>query len=201
MALITLTRICEIFQTSLTTMFIFFQDVFATSKKASIDIFNHFKNLSSSIFNFFFHRLTLAHTPIYTTFIVILYSLHLDWFMIEEEFRSTNYIESQNCAHLWELNQCSLKIPVMFERCLEWETCSKKHHTPGTLIWAEVIKRFLNSVLILDPRPMAVIFIMLFLFVDSEVRIRIMDICRDIIRGLLLCGTILGGLWVMSQVR
>lgn len=157
-----------------------------------------FQHLYSSSFTLFQYLYSSSYTLGYLAFTVLSYSLYLDWVQIQEEFLGTIYIETATCSHLYESNQCNTPIPAMVKQCAEWYTCTGKHNVPGTLIWAEVIKRFLNSLLALDPHAMILITIVLLLLIDRGIIGRILEISKDIIRFFLVCATVICGIWLIS---
>jgi Di-sulfide bridge nucleocytoplasmic transport domain len=136
----------------------------------------------------------------YIMFAILSYSLFLDWVKIRNEFRNSLYAEATMCEHLYKLNRCNTPIPAMVKQCIEWYTCTRTQNVPGTLIWAEVVKRFLNGLLALDSHAMILItinvFIVVLLLVDREFFRYFLDVSKDIIRFLLMCATVVGGIWL-----
>lgn len=131
----------------------------------------------------------------YIAFFVLSYSLYLDWVQVSTEFHNSAYVDAKTCEHHYNLNKCNTPIHALVEQCIKWYTCSQTQNISGTLIWAEVIKRFINNILTLDSHAIILIavllFIVLLLCVDGNVS-------KDIIRQLSVCGTIVGIVWVVS---
>lgn len=148
---------------------------------------------------FFQDLYSSPYTLRYIAFIILSYSLYLDWVQIRDEFHNTNYVETATCKYFYKSNLCDSPIPAMVGQCAEWYTCTLKHNIPGTLIWAEVIKRFLNSVLALNLHAMILITVVPVLLIDRGIIGRILEISKDIIRFFLVCVTIVGGIWVITS--
>ena len=140
----------------------------------------------------------------YVALSILSYTFILDWVKISSEFRNTVHAEAVSCHHLYKSNQCGTPIPAVVKQCVEWYTCAHTQNISGTLIWAEIIKRFLNSLLALDSHAMILItvnvFIVLILLVDRGFFRHLLDISKDIIRFLLMCITCIGAIWVLSSL-
>src|SRR3954454_9189828 len=129
----------------------------------------------------------------YIGFIILSYSLYLDWIQISNEFYNDIHTKAVTCKHLYEGNRCDMPIPAMVEQCIRWYTCAQTQNISGTLIWAEVIKRFVNSILTLELRAMVLITINVFIllsFIDREIFRQFLGILKDAIRFVVICITI-----------
>jgi len=141
----------------------------------------------------------------YIVFTVLSYSLYLDWIQVRGEFRDSLYAEAMTCQYLYESNHCDTPIPAIVKQCIEWYTCTQTRDVPGTLVWAEVIKRFLDSILALDSHVMMLItvniFIILLLLVDRGFIRYLLDVSKDIIHSILACSTVIVSILIMYYYR
>ena len=160
--------------------------------------------ISTILLNLFHYFHALPNLLGYIALSILSYTLYLDWVKIESEFHNIMHAEAVSCQHLYESNQCDTPIPVVVKQCIEWYTCTHTQNISGTLIWAEIIKRFLNSLLALDSHAMILItvnvFIVLILLVDRGFFRHLLDISKDIIRFLVMCITFIGAIWVLSSL-
>src|SRR5439155_5834190 len=127
----------------------------------------------------------------YITFVVISYSLYLDWVHIGDEFRADNDIKRAVCDKEYTLNRCDTPIHAMVGQCIKWYTCIQKQSVPGTEIWSEIINRFINKILALEPHAIIIVtiivFILLVLSIDVNIMEHILDIVKDITCFFLIC--------------
>jgi hypothetical protein len=130
----------------------------------------------------------------YMAFFVLVHTLTLDWVQIRDEFYDDIYAKSKTCKHLYEINQCDSPIPVIVDQCIRWYTCTRVQNISGTLIWAEIIKRFTNSVLALEPHALiliTVITIIILSFISHENFKYFLTVLKDAFRFYVICITIM----------
>lgn len=153
------------------------------------------------LLNLFQQLYMLPNKLAYIVFTVFSYSLFLDWVKIHGEFRDCLFAEATVCQYLYDSNRCDTPIPTMVKQCIEWYTCTQTQNVSGMLIWAEIFKRFFNSLLALDSHAMILItvniFIMLLLLVDREFFRYFLVISKDIIRFFLMCTTVIISILIM----
>src|SRR4051812_17715584 len=106
-----------------------------------MDLANLYTKTHTALLNLFRHLHTSPNKLGYIVFTILSYSLYLDWIQVRGEFSNSLYTEAKTCKFHYEINSCDTPTPAMVMQCIEWYTCTRTHNIPGTLIWAEVIKR------------------------------------------------------------
>ena len=130
----------------------------------------------------------------YIAFFVLVYTLRLDWVQIRNEFYDDIYAKSTTCKHHYENNQCDTPVPAMVDQCIRWYTCTQAQNISGMLIWAEVIKRFTNSALALEPHVLILITIstvVILSFISHENFKSFLTVLNDAFRFCVICLTII----------
>ena len=165
-------------------------------------LWNFFKNHT---YSFFTGNLTLHNFTRWISFFVLTVSLFIDYFQVGNEIYNDNLVKIGTCQYFYNINHCEKPIQAVVTDCLKWLVCSQKKALPGTLVWAEVIKRFINNILALDSHALITIFLIIFVmslfFVDNSYPGRFLAFAKDIILIFLICATVVccAFLWITRR--
>jgi len=144
----------------------------------------------------------------YVSFVVLAYTLYRDWVHVNEEFYGLLYVDAKHCEHLYITNQCSSPMSALVRQCAEWYICKKTQNVSGSLVWAEVIKRFFNRLLDLDLHvQVSVLALLLITLVSSTSKDgfkQFLLVSKGVITSFFAyawtCVTILGLAWICLSV-